>query len=72
ARGGDPKISQFTRGTRIDRAENTLHLSKLFDWFQSGFIQKSGSVIDLVRPYLREEVVRFFDRKPKVDFLNYN
>ncbi len=66
------KYINSTRGTRIDRAENTLHLSKLFDWFKSDFVEKSGSVIDFVRPYLREEVVRFLDRKPKIDFLQYD
>ena len=66
------KYINSTRGTRIDRAENTLHLSKLFDWFKSDFVDKSGSVIDFVRPYLREEVVLFLDRKPKIDFLHYD
>ena len=66
------KYLNSTRGTRIDRAENTLYLSKVFDWFQSDFIQKSGSVIDFIRPYLRKEVANFLERKPKIDFLNYN
>jgi hypothetical protein len=60
------------RGTRIDRAENTLYLSKIFDWFKSDFVQKSGSVIDFIRPYLNKEVALFIDRDPKIDFLHYD
>lgn len=60
------------RGIRIDEAENTLYLSKIFDWFRSDFVAKSGSVIDFVRPYLKKEVLMFLDRKPKISFLHYD
>ncbi len=60
------------RGIRIDEAENTLYLSKIFDWFGSDFVAKSGSVIDFVGPYLKKEVLRFLDRTPKISFLHYD
>ena len=60
------------RGIRIDRAENTIYLSKIFDWFKDDFVEESGSVLEFVRPYLREEDVVFLDRSPRVAFLDYN
>jgi hypothetical protein len=66
------KYINSDRGVRIDRAENTLYLSKIFDWFESDFIAKSGSVMNFIRPYLREEVVSFLEREPKIDYIHYN
>jgi hypothetical protein len=60
------------RGIRIDEAENTLYMSKIFDWFGSDFVAKSGSVIDFVSPYLKKEVLMFIDRKPKISYLHYD
>lgn len=60
------------RGTRIDRAENTLHMSKLFDWFATDFIQKSGSTLAFMQPYLHEEVRIFLERDPMISYLEYN
>ena len=66
------KYLNSPRGTRIDRAENTLHLSKLFDWFGSDFIYKSGSVSAFMQPYLHEEVRIFLERDPIISYLEYN
>jgi hypothetical protein len=60
------------RGTRIDRAENTLYVSKLFDWFSADFIQKSGSVIEYMRPYLNKGTLSFVERDPMISYLDYN
>ena len=60
------------RGTRIDRPENTLHVSKLFDWFSSDFINKSGSTVAFMQPYLHEEVRIFLERDPMISYLGYN
>jgi hypothetical protein len=60
------------RGTRIDRSKNTLYVSKLFDWFAEDFIQKSGSTVAFMRPYLDEEVRHFLDGKPKISYLKYD
>ncbi len=66
------KYLNSSRGTRIDPAENTLYLSKLFDWFADDFIQKSGSVLEFMRPYLREETLSFIERSPKISYLEYD
>lgn len=66
------KYLNSSRGTRIDRAENTLFLSKIFDWFKSDFVDKSGSVMNFIRPYLRKEVLDFLERKPKIGFIHYD
>ncbi len=66
------KYLNSPRGTRIDRAENILHVSKLFDWFVTDFIQKSGSTLAFMRPYLNEETLSFLERDPKISYLEYN
>jgi len=60
------------RGTRINRSTNTLYVSKLFDWFSDDFIQKRGSAISFMRPYLDGEVLSFLDGKPKISYLKYD
>jgi hypothetical protein len=60
------------RGTRIDDAENTLYLSKLFDWFAGDFESKSGSVLAFIKPYLEEKTRSFVNRNPRIDFLEYD
>ena len=66
------KYMNSPRGTRIDRAENTLYVSKLFDWYDADFIQKSGSILEFMRPYLNEETLSFIERKPKTSYLEYD
>jgi len=60
------------RGIRIDEAKNTLYLSKIFDWFEEDFVGKSGSVLDFIRPYLKEEDAAFLDGNPTIAFLDYD
>jgi hypothetical protein len=60
------------RGIRIDRTSNTLYLSRIFDWFEEDFVEKSGSVANFIRPYLKREVASFLDQKPRMKFLGYN
>jgi hypothetical protein len=66
------KYLNSPRGTRIDRAENTLFVSKLFDWFATDFIQKSGSTLAFMRPYLNEETLAFLEQDPKISYIEYN
>ena len=66
------KYLNSPRGTRIDRTANTLHVSKLFDWFASDFINKSGSILAFMRPYLNEETLSFLERDPTISYLDYN
>jgi len=66
------KYLNSQRGMRVDQAENTLHVSKLFDWFATDFIQKSGSTLAFMRPYLNEETLSFLERDPMISYLQYN
>jgi hypothetical protein len=66
------KYLNSARGTRIDQAENTLNVSKLFDWFGSDFINESGSVLAFMQPYLSEEVRVFLERDPMISYLEYD
>ena len=60
------------RGTRIDAANNTLYLSKLFDWFKGDFEYKSGSVLNFIKPYLNEKTLAFLQRDPQIAYLDYD
>jgi len=60
------------RGTRIDRAENTLYISKIFDWFRADFVKRSGSVMAFMRPYLDNELRQFLQRDPMIGYIEYN
>lgn len=60
------------RGTRINRAENTLYISKIFDWFAADFVKKSGSVMEFMRPYMDAELRQFLLRNPNIGYIEYN
>jgi hypothetical protein len=61
-----------SRGTRIDYTENTLYLSKLFDWFAGDFESQAGSVLEFIKPYLAKEVISFLERNPKIAYIHYD
>ena len=60
------------RGIQIDYVENTMMLSKLFDWFAGDFESKSGSVTNFIKPYLDEKAMAFLDRMPKMSYIAYD
>jgi hypothetical protein len=66
------KYLNSERGLRIDYVENTIQLSKLFDWFAGDFESKSGSVINFIKPFLDEKAMAFLDRKPKMSDIPYD
>ncbi len=66
------KYLHSKRGLQIDFVENTMMLSKLFDWFAGDFESKSGSVINFIKPYLDEKAMAFIDRMPKMSYLEYD
>ncbi len=66
------KYINSPRGTRIDHAENTLYLSKIFDWFAGDFISTSGSVLGFIKPYLDREAMAFLQREPKIAYIHYD
>ena len=66
------KYINSERGTKIDSAENTLYLSKLFDWFAGDFEYKSGSVLNFIKPYLGQKALAFMEKNPKIKYLPYD
>jgi hypothetical protein len=66
------KYINSDRGTRIDLAENTLYLSKLFDWYSGDFASKSGSVLNFIKPYLEKQTLAFLERGPRIADLDYD
>jgi len=66
------KYINSDRGTRIDAADKTLYISKLFDWYKGDFESKSGSVLNYIRPYLEEKTLAFLRRDPQIADLDYN
>lgn len=66
------KYLNSPRGTRMDSAEDTLFLSKLFDWFSGDFVQKSGSVLAFIRPYLNDGTLSFLEREPMISYIHYD
>jgi len=66
------KYLQSERGTRIDKAANTLYLSKIFDWFADDFIKHSGSVTEFIKPYVNSEVLSLLEQNPKFSYLDYS
>jgi hypothetical protein len=66
------KYLHSKRGLQIDYVENTMKLSKLFDWFAGDFKSKSGSVANFIKPYLDQRAVAFLDRMPKLSYIPYD
>jgi hypothetical protein len=66
------KYLNSDRGTRIDVGENTLYLSKLFDWYAGDFKYKAGSVLSFIKPYLGEKTLVFLNRDPQIAYLDYD
>lgn len=60
------------RGTKIDEVENTLYLSKLFDWFSGDFESRAGSALNFIKPYLNENTAAFLKRNPRIAYIHYD
>jgi len=60
------------RGTKIDEAENTLYISKLFDWFAGDFESKAGSILGFIKPHLNKNAVAFLKRNPTIAYIRYD
>ena len=60
------------RGFQIDWVENTMKLSKLFNWFAGDFESRSGSVVNFIKPHLDDKAMAFLDRMPKMSFIPYD
>ena len=60
------------RGTRIDAAENTLFISKIFDWYAGDFESKYGSVLAFIKPYLDQRTLQFLEKNPQIAYIDYD
>lgn len=47
-------LTNSKKGLRLDRANETLHLSKVFDWFESDF-EATGGLIHFLLPHMATE-----------------
>lgn len=62
------------KGLRIDRAANTVHLSKIFDWFEEDFA-KAGGVVPFVARYAPEadrEWLRAHAATARLSYFDYD
>ncbi len=48
-------------GARLDRKNKILHLSPIFKWYRKDFEKSSGSIIEFLKKYLREEDRKFIE-----------
>jgi len=53
-------LSNPKKGLSLDRATNTLTLSKIFDWYKSDFEALAGSVVNFIAPFLTSESDRLY------------
>lgn len=69
-------------GAVVDRAEHTIHLSRIFGWFGSDFVRpdrmptfvpsRSRSVLRSIRPWLEGEAESLAGRAPSVRYQPYD
>ena len=61
------------KGIRIDRESKTVHLSKVFDWFEEDF-DAAGGVLAFVAPYISDPDRAWLERNAAdldVEYLHY-
>ena len=49
------------KGARLDRKNRILHLSPIFKWYRKDFEKSSGSIVEFVKKYLKEEDRKFIE-----------
>jgi len=63
------------KGVRLEREDERVVLSKIFDWFEGDFERAAGSVLAFVRPYLPDAdaawLAEHADRL-EIDYLDYD
>jgi hypothetical protein len=71
---GSQWLADPEKGLRIDRAVNTIHLSKIFDWFAGDFA-KAGGVVGFLTRYAPEadrEWLRAHGADARLDYFDYD
>jgi hypothetical protein len=61
------------KGVRIDRDTETVHLSRIFEWFSDDFTER-GDVLGYVAPYLESSDRRWLHQHPdvRIRYLDYD
>lgn len=59
---------------RFDRTARVAYLSPIFNWFAEEFIQKGGSVIQYIKPYLNDPtLVKDLEHRPyRIEYLDFD
>lgn len=58
------------RHLRVD--DNTLRLTRLFDWYQADYVEAEGSVRDFILAYADERVRLQVEGSERIDFVEYD
>ncbi len=67
-------LAEPRKGIRIDRRSNTVHLSKVFDWFEKDF-EAAGGVIAFVSPYVSDSDRSWLEKNAAnldLEYLHYD
>jgi hypothetical protein len=66
-------VTDSRKGVRIDRESDTVHLSRIFEWFSEDFTQR-GDVLGAIAPYLAPSDRSWLDQHPDVQirYLDYD
>ena len=63
------------KGVRLDRADRTIYLSRIYDWYAGDFKKEADSVLQYVARYMPEEAARYIRRNEdrlRVRYLDYD
>jgi hypothetical protein len=67
-------LSNPKKGMRLDRQRKTLHLSRIFDWFESDFAS-TGGVLEVVRRHIpagESNWIRDHQADLRIDYFDYD
>jgi uncharacterized membrane protein YdjX (TVP38/TMEM64 family) len=66
-------VHNHDRWFRYDATSNTVHLTKLYDWYGGDFEQTAGSVLQYVAQYSPKVKQALADgKKPDIEWINYS
>ncbi|MCC5857132.1 MAG: DUF547 domain-containing protein [Ectothiorhodospiraceae bacterium] len=51
---------------------DTLHLSKLFDWYEEDYVREAGSVRDFIRTYADDRVIEAMEGATRIRYIDYD
>jgi hypothetical protein len=73
----DEQLNDNTRRSlanprHLDSRDNTLMLSRLFDWYEQDFIDQSGSVAAFLRQHVSSERMPSLNNDPRIAYIDYD